>query len=107
VADANGNGIKGLGFTTKSSTTGLTGLSNMGFALAKLMPGANGSPDYWVSYIVTTMPYTNTSGTAVPAAATRPSTDSNGTLKDNGDGTYEYTFGRDITKVNPGSWLLL
>ena len=99
VADANGTGIKGLGFTTKSNTTGLTGLSNIGFTLAKLMPGPNGSPDYWVSYIVTSMPYTNTSGTFVPAAAARPTTDTNGTLVDNGDGTYEYTFGRDIAKA--------
>src|SRR6185369_10336137 len=51
-------------------------------------------PSKWVSYIVTSVP----SGTAT-ATATRPSSDSNGTLVDNGDGTYKYTFFRDITQV--------
>ena len=48
----------------------------------------------WVSYIVTTVPTTTAAATG-----TRPSTDSNGTLVDNGDGTYKYTFYRDITQV--------
>ena len=30
---------------------------------------------------------------------TRPTTDQNGKLVDNGDGTYVYTFARDIPKV--------
>ena len=37
--------------------------------------------------------------TTAAATGTRPSTDSNGTLVDNGDGTYKYTFYRDITQV--------
>ena len=32
-------------------------------------------------------------------APTRPSTDNTGTLVDNGDGTYKYTFYRDITTI--------
>ena len=47
-----------------------------------------------MSYIVTASP-TTTAGD-VP---TRPTTDNIGTLVDNGDGTYKYTFYRDITKV--------
>ena len=67
---------------------------NLAFAIAKLVPGANGSPSKWVSYMVTTVPTTTAA-----AAATRPSTDNTGTLVDNGDGTYKYTFYRDITKI--------
>ncbi|HWP12742.1 MAG TPA: OmcA/MtrC family decaheme c-type cytochrome [Ramlibacter sp.] len=94
LTDANNRGIKGLGFTSKSATAKLPGLSNMAFAVAKLVPGANGGPSKWVSYIVTASP-TTTAG-EVP---TRPTTDNIGTLVDNGDGTYKYTFYRDITKV--------
>jgi OmcA/MtrC family decaheme c-type cytochrome len=94
LTDANNRGIKNLGFTTKNATAKLPGLSNMAFALAKLEPGVNGGPSKWVSYIVTASP-TTTAG-EVP---TRPTTDNIGTLVDNGDGTYKYTFYRDITKV--------
>jgi OmcA/MtrC family decaheme c-type cytochrome len=94
ITDANNRGIKGLGFTSQNSTAAKPGLSNLAFALAKLVPGTNGSPSKWVSYIVTTSP-TTTAG----EAPTRPSTDNIGTLVDNGDGTYKYTFYRDITKV--------
>jgi OmcA/MtrC family decaheme c-type cytochrome len=67
---------------------------NLAFSMAKLVPAANGSPAKWVSYIVTTVP------TATAAAApTRPSTDNTGTLVDNKNGTYAYTFYRDITKI--------
>jgi OmcA/MtrC family decaheme c-type cytochrome len=54
----------------------------------------NGSPSKWVSYIVTTVPTTTAA-----AAPTRPSTDNTGTLVDNGDGSYKYTFYRDVTKI--------
>jgi OmcA/MtrC family decaheme c-type cytochrome len=94
VTDANNHGIKGLGFTNQSSTAKFPGLANLAFAMAKLVPGSNGSPSKWVSYIVTASP-TTTAGD-VP---TRPTTDNIGTLVDNGDGTYKYTFYRDVTKV--------
>ena len=94
VTDANGNPIIGLGSTSKASTATVASYPNLAFTLAKLVPGSNGSPSKWVSYIVTTVP---TSSTA--ATAQRPSTDSTGTLVDNGDGTYKYTFFRDITQV--------
>lgn len=79
------NGIIGIGATSTSGS-----LTYLRFALAKLVPGANGSPSKWVSYIVTG----TTAGTAQ-----RPSTDNTGTLVDNKNGTYTYTFARDITKV--------
>ena len=87
VTDASGNPVVGLGIKNTAGTA----LNNMGFALAKLVPGANGSPSKWVSYIVTS--------TATPALGSRPTTDNSGTLVDNGNGTYQYTFYRDITKV--------
>lgn len=76
------------GATTDNPILGV-GTSTLRFALAKLVPGTNGSPSKWVSYGVI-----DSSG-----AATRPTTESNGTLVDNGDGTYTYTFANDITKV--------
>ena len=94
VTDANGNPLIGLANASKSSTALVASYANFGFTLAKLVPGTNGSPSKWVSYNVTTVPTTTTALTA-----TRPSTDNTGTLVDNGDGTYTYTFYRDITKV--------
>jgi len=101
VADANGTPIVGLGFATKASTATVARYQNLAFSLAKLVPGPSGiaagisgGPSKWVSYIVTTVPTTTSAATG-----TRPSTDSNGTLVDNGDGTYKYTFYRDITQV--------
>ena len=100
VADALGNPVVGLGSTSTGDGRGATyangikGYPNVAFALAKLVPGSNGSPSEWVSYIVTTVPSTTTA-----AAPGRPTIDNTGTLVDNGDGSYKYTFYRDITKV--------
>ncbi len=94
VTDGNGTPVQGLGFSSQTSTSLAPALSNMAFTIAKLVPGANGSPSKWVNYIVTTMPTTTTA-----SAPTRPSTDNTGTLVDHGDGTYTYTFYRDITQA--------
>ena len=94
IADANDNPIIGFGSTTKSATAVVASYPNLAFSLAKLVPGANGAPSKWVSYIITTTPTTTAA-----AAPTRPSTDANGTLVDNGNGTYKYTFYRDVTKI--------
>ena len=99
VADQNGTAIAGLGLATKAATATVPRYQNIAFSIAKLVPGAAGSaansgPSKWVSYVVTTVPTTTAAATG-----TRPSTDSNGTLVDNGDGTYKYTFFRDITQV--------
>jgi len=104
--------VTGFGWTTKSSTlpsgttryaSNLTAVSNINFSIAKLVAGTNGGPDKWVSYIVTTMPVTEGSdGTNTytrPAAWSLPTNDVNGTIVDLGDGSYTYTFGRDITTV--------
>ena len=94
VVDSFGNPVVGLGNTSKSSTATVPSYPNLSFAIAKLVPGSAGSPSRWVSYIVTTVPSTTTA-----AAPQRPGTDNTGTLVDNGDGTYKYTFYRDITTI--------
>jgi len=100
VADQNGNAIAGLGSTSKSATATVASYPNIAFTLAKLVPGTPGAaagvsgPSKWVSYIVTSVP-----STTAAAKGTTPSSDNTGTLVDNGDGTYKYTFYRDITQV--------
>lgn len=91
LADEQGRAIIGFGSTSKASTATVASYPNLAFSLAKLVPATAGTPEKWVSYIVTTVPTTT-----VAAAPTRPSTDNTGTLVDNGDGTYAYTFYRDI-----------
>lgn len=89
VTNVDGGPVIGLGNTTPSGT--LRALPNLAFSIAKLVPAVDGAPSRWVSYIVTT--------TAATPGPTRPTTDNTGTLVDNGDGTYQYTFYRDITAV--------
>src|SRR5512143_873232 len=115
VTDDAGHPVIGLGNTTKSSTATVASLPNLSFGLAKMVPATNGSPSRWVNYVVTTVPSTTTpkdsSGNYL-IYPQRPGTDTTGTLVDHGDGTYTYTFYRDVTKVkdvvaaapaNPGS----
>ena len=47
-----------------------------------------------MNYIVTTVPTTTAA-----AAPSRPSTDNTGTLVDNKDGSYTYTFYRDVPGI--------
>jgi OmcA/MtrC family decaheme c-type cytochrome len=127
------NRLKGFGWTTKSDAvyngstglqtntpttyvTNLTILSNIQFTIAKFVAGTNGSPDKWVTMIKYSVPTPNgTNGSTTPVAearvsgwATNNSPDNAGTLVDNGDGSYTYTFARDITKnssnITSGYW---
>ena len=99
VTTTSGSPIVGLGNTSLASGAKYPSYPNLAFSIAKLVPLGNGSNSHWVSYIVTTVPtLTADGGTTVPGA-TRPSTDNTGTLTDNGDGTYVYTFFRDITQT--------
>ena len=115
VTDQNGNPIIGLGgqSVSPSAAFGLPSNFNLSFTLAKLVPGTNGSPAKWVNYGVikpaavgASLPAasavtagTTVSGTPITWVGTYPSADTQGTLVDNGDGTYQYTFLRDITQV--------
>ena len=94
VVDGFGRAVVGLGNTSKSATAVVANYPNLSFAIAKLVPGTSGAPSKWVSYIVTSVPSSTASATP-----SRPSTDNTGTLVDNHDGTYTYTFYRDITTV--------
>ena len=90
--------VKGLGFLGKGSADPYGVYLNMAFSVAKLVPAnaTTGAPSRWVSYIVTSNPTVAAPTTWNP---TRPSTDNIGTLVDNGDGTYKYTFRRDISQT--------
>ena len=92
VKDGFNRPVVGLGNTSKSATANVASYGNLAFSLAKLVPGSNGSPSKWVSYMVTTVPTTTTA-----SAPSTPGTDNTGTLVDSGDGSYKYTFYRDIT----------
>lgn len=95
LVDENGAPLKGLP------------AADIGFAMAQLVPGENGMSSQWNSYIFSTV---TPSGcpTGVAACDTAPKTQATvenmefgnfGTLVDNGDGTYQYTFKTDVTKV--------
>jgi len=95
LKDPAGNGLIGLGaFTSQASGALSPSYPNLAFTIAKLVPedAVSKAPSRWVSYIVDSMPTTTT-----PRAPSRPTSDSTGTLVDNGDGTYRYTFYRNIT----------
>ena len=102
ISDQNGHPIAGFGTPTQAASATIPRSQNIAFTLAKLVPGAPGAvpgtaggPSKWVSYLVTTVPNV----ASLTVTATTPTSDSNGKLVDNGDGTYKYTFFRDITKV--------
>ena len=61
------------------------------FALLKLVPAAKGGNDTWVSYMAANA--TSVASTESPTTTTTPG----GTLTDNGDGTYVYTFLKNVT----------
>ena len=75
------------------------------FIIAKLMPGTDGNPDSWQSYILseeTPDPGDPGPGGA-PALTSAPqaTTETSGTLESLGDGRYRYTFDTDVAAV-PG-----
>lgn len=116
VTDAAGNavvGLKNYSQGTSATSSSVAALTNLSFTLAKLVPATATAPSKWVSYLVTkpiTVEQKNGSilqadkdkascTTDMSWCATYPTTDKEGTLVDNGDGTYKYTFARDITKA--------
>ncbi|MBI5278152.1 MAG: OmcA/MtrC family decaheme c-type cytochrome [Burkholderiales bacterium] len=86
-------------------------IANASFAIAKLVPGTDGNPDQWVSYVYRTeVPVAGKgpNGTPVLASAKQATTDPKQTdaallaqqLVLNADGYYTYTFRTDITDPN-------
>lgn len=97
LTDASGNGIVGLeSITTKSSTAKFASYPNLGFGIAKLVPGTNGSPSRWISYEVLGTP-----STTADVTLGRPSTENYGTLTAIAGvpGQYKYKFYRDPKTV--------
>ncbi len=97
VVNQNGQIVKGL-------TT-----SNVSFAIAKLVPGADGNPDQWVNYIYrteTAAAGVGPSGTPALASAKQATTDAKTATQltfNEAGGYYTYTFSTDIkdpTKTN-------
>jgi OmcA/MtrC family decaheme c-type cytochrome len=104
VTDELGNPVVGLGGQIAGTATALPTNYNLQFTLAKLIPatldaaGLQTKPSKWVSYLVT-KPGTIAAGAVTSWAGTFPTSDTNGTLVDNNDGSYKYTFLRNITAV--------
>jgi len=101
LTDHNGTPVSGMSWTSKASTAAYTSYPNLAFGIAKLIPedisgGAMVKPSRWVNYIVTSNP---TAAAPTNWTPTRPTTDNIGELVDNGDGTYQYTFRRDISQI--------
>ena len=102
----NNTALKGFDdWSVKKSTDPVKAYTNFAFSIAKLVPGINGSPNKWVSYMVST-PTLNPDGSVKKDdqgndiyTPGRPGSENNGTLEYVGNGQYKYTFRRDITKV--------
>ncbi len=98
VAVPSGGGAPTLEITlTNDLTQGLKGLpaGDIRFTIAQLSPGAGGGSSEWQSYV------TRDSGGITDAQATTER-GSAGTLTDNDDGTYTYTFAQDLTAYPAG-----
>jgi OmcA/MtrC family decaheme c-type cytochrome len=80
VQDGDGLGVTGL----RSGSTG-----NVRFTIAKLVPGTNGNTSRWQSYV-------HRASTSGSNTVTQATYDRDGALVDHGNGSYTYTFSRDI-----------
>ncbi|MGO9928957.1 MAG: OmcA/MtrC family decaheme c-type cytochrome, partial [Mycobacterium sp.] len=92
LADQNGVPLKGLP------------AADLNWMIAQLVPGQNGASSQWNSYLSQTVtPSGCPSGVAAcdttPKVQPASENAATGTLVDNGNGTYQYTFKTDITKV--------
>jgi OmcA/MtrC family decaheme c-type cytochrome len=88
-------------FSDGAIKTGLTN-ANVRFAIAKLVPGTDGKPDEWFSYVYrteTAAAGVGPGGVPVLASAKQATTDpiTPAQLVYNADGYYTYTFSTDIT----------
>ncbi len=86
LSDGDGNPVKNLP------------ASAISFKIAKLVPGTDGNASAWQSYINIIEEPDVGPGTEAKAQATTEN-GSKGTLVDNGDGSYAYTFSFDIRNV--------
>jgi OmcA/MtrC family decaheme c-type cytochrome len=90
LEDENGQPLKGLP------------AADIGWDIAKLTPGINGAASTWQSYIYQSVtpsgcPSGVTSCLTKAAIQATVENGATGTLVDNGDGTYQYTFHKNVT----------
>jgi OmcA/MtrC family decaheme c-type cytochrome len=76
--------------------------ADLGWVIAQLVPGQNGTASQWNSYIYGVVtpagcPAGVTACDSAPQTQATTESGATGTLVDNGDGTYQYTFKKDIT----------
>ena len=95
LATTQGVPVIGFGSTARPRQPPVGELSQPCVLARQARSGPGGTPSKWVNYIVTTVA-DDDHGAAAP---TRPSTDNTGTLVDNEDGTYTYTFYRDVPTI--------
>ena len=91
---ASGKPVVAFKATDNNSGNAISGLpaADMRFALLKLVPATKGGNDTWVSYMAANA----TSVASMESAVATPPAVS-GVLMDNGDGTYVYTFAKNVT----------
>lgn len=95
------NGILTVPFTvTDHQNTAFVGINSVRFTVAKLIPGNNGDVNYWQSYINRVKDERATYPNSTQAV--QATNEGDGTLIDNQDGSYQYTFANDVLNAtNP------
>jgi len=88
VTDGSGIGVGGI-------TT-----SELRFTIAKLIPASLGNPSQWQNYILTTQTASASGAPGLGTTAVQATRENDGTLVDNGGGSYTYTFSTDITNIS-------
>lgn len=76
----------------------VTGITQVNFTIAKLIPGQDGDSSTWQSYI-NRVEQPGTGDWPGSEPRIQATSENNGVLQDNGDGTYRYTFSTDLTSV--------
>ena len=87
--------------TNKDTGKGIRGLKNFNLVIAQQKIGVNGSPNEWLSYMVTGPTSRPTTDVAPNPTATPPV--EGYTVIDNGDGSYTVIFAKDIKNGTGGT----
>ena len=90
VTDAAGTPVSGLARKDSAGS-----YPNFSFGIAKLIPASASAPSRWVNYNVFGVPPV----AGKPPVLMFPEPENSGSMQDNGDGSYVYTYGLDITKA--------
>ncbi|MFZ3209227.1 MAG: OmcA/MtrC family decaheme c-type cytochrome [Geobacteraceae bacterium] len=101
VAIPGNNPIVSFQVTNAQTGKGIRGLKNFNLVISQLKPGVNGSPDAWLSYMVTGSTTRPTTDVAPNPTANPPV--AGYTVIDNGDGSYTVKFAKDIKNGTGGT----